>query len=624
MLPGLLAGQNSDTLLLKGVTVSAAYFQHREGQKNIQMDSVTLQMQEQTALSGLLAAHSPVFIKTYGQGGLATSSFRGTSAAHTQVLWNGISINSPMLGQVDFSLIPVVFSDRVTLNFGSAAISESSGSLGGSIQLNNDIPQIKKNKTALALYGGSFNTFSGHLKTMFSGKKVTFRTRYAGTFSDNDYPYKDISVSRTHPPEKRRKKAAWWHHNLLQEFFLPVKSSGMLSARIWWQQAYREIAPPLGVTRKGDENQLLTSLKIVADYSDTFSGWFLKGLFGYVYDDHHYKNTTAFIDSRNYSGRFTSRWQLKKQLTDKLYYNAGVRFSHIRVLSNNYTVNPVQRRWDVQQSCSYQFHKRLSGHLFLKKSFITDYDIPIIPMVGLEYQILRQHKLFLKASISKNYHAPTLNDLYWNPGGNPNLQPEQGLIYELGIKESVQFKNNSSLNFELTGFYGDIKQWIFWMPDEINSYWTPQNLKEVTTQGLETTLKWEMPVPHGILRLKPQFYWTRTTNQKPISIGDGSVGKQLIYVPEFTASVLAHVLHKKSSAQLVWNYTGKRFTSTDNSSWMPAYQLLDLRLSRKVVHQKYQGTYGVMINNVLNTDYQVIAWYPMPGRAVQIFVKWKK
>jgi iron complex outermembrane receptor protein len=162
------------------------------------------------------------------------------------------------------------------------------------------------------------------------------------------------------------------------------------------------------------------------------------------------------------------------------------------------------------------------------------------------------------------------------------------------------------------------------MPDEINSYWTPQNLKEVTTQGLETTLKWEMPVPHGILRLKPQFYWTRTTNQKPISIGDGSVGKQLIYVPEFTASVLAHVLHKKSSAQLVWNYTGKRFTSTDNSSWMPAYQLLDLRLSRKVVHQKYQGTYGVMINNVLNTDYQVIAWYPMPGRAVQIFVKWKK
>ena len=80
------------------------------------LDTLVLQSKSTSSLSDLLIQHSPVFIKTYGPGGTSTASFRGTTASHTLVLWNGFQLNAPSLGQVDFSTIPVILADDVSLN----------------------------------------------------------------------------------------------------------------------------------------------------------------------------------------------------------------------------------------------------------------------------------------------------------------------------------------------------------------------------------------------------------------------------------------------------------------------------------------------------------------------------
>lgn len=41
-----------------------------------------------------------------------------------------------------------------------------------------------------------------------------------------------------------------------------------------------------------------------------------------------------------------------------------------------------------------------------------------------------------KASITRNYRFPTLNDLYFLPGGNPALNNESGFTYETGLSFS--------------------------------------------------------------------------------------------------------------------------------------------------------------------------------------------
>ena len=47
-------------------------------------------------------------LDVYKRQTLSTVAFRGTSPSHTQVTWNGMRINNPMLGMTDFSTIRCV------------------------------------------------------------------------------------------------------------------------------------------------------------------------------------------------------------------------------------------------------------------------------------------------------------------------------------------------------------------------------------------------------------------------------------------------------------------------------------------------------------------------------------
>ena len=142
------------------------------------IDSVQIAESTNGSLADLLTKHTPVFIKTYGQGSLATVSFRGTAASHTQVEWNGININNPMLGQVDFSLIPVWFVDKTELFHGGSSLSEGSGALGGSISIGSQ-PRWGEKFYGSVLQGiGSFGTYQTFVSAVGGGKRVHVRARY--------------------------------------------------------------------------------------------------------------------------------------------------------------------------------------------------------------------------------------------------------------------------------------------------------------------------------------------------------------------------------------------------------------------------------------------------------------
>ena len=76
------------------------------GVQQTKLDTAVLHQNIALSMSEILTQHSTLFIKSYGRATEATAEFRGTSPSHTQVLWNGMKINSPMLGTVDFSTIP--------------------------------------------------------------------------------------------------------------------------------------------------------------------------------------------------------------------------------------------------------------------------------------------------------------------------------------------------------------------------------------------------------------------------------------------------------------------------------------------------------------------------------------
>ena len=105
------------------------------GVERTTFDSVTLKENIALSIADVLTFNSPLFVKQYGRATLSTVSFRGTGPSHTQVTWNGMRINNPMLGMTDFSMIPSYFIDDASLLHGTSSVNEAGGALGGVVKL---------------------------------------------------------------------------------------------------------------------------------------------------------------------------------------------------------------------------------------------------------------------------------------------------------------------------------------------------------------------------------------------------------------------------------------------------------------------------------------------------------
>ena len=119
---GLFAQEPSKHYNIKEVTAWAPRPMKEIGVQKTQFDSVALKENIALSMADVLTFNSSIFVKSYGRATLSTVAFRGTSASHTQVTWNGMRINNPMLGMTDFSTIPAYFIDKASLLHGLSLI----------------------------------------------------------------------------------------------------------------------------------------------------------------------------------------------------------------------------------------------------------------------------------------------------------------------------------------------------------------------------------------------------------------------------------------------------------------------------------------------------------------------
>src|SRR5690554_3664885 len=100
-----------------------------------------------SSLTDVLRYNSAVYFKENGNGMVSSPSFRGTNAAQTAVIWNGININSIFTGQTDFNTISPLSYDEITIRSGGGGVQYGSGAVGGSIHLNNDFSFTAKDRS---------------------------------------------------------------------------------------------------------------------------------------------------------------------------------------------------------------------------------------------------------------------------------------------------------------------------------------------------------------------------------------------------------------------------------------------------------------------------------------------
>ncbi len=260
LLPVAAAAQRSANL--REVVVTAKRPMKEIGVQKTTFDSLALKENIALSMADILTYNSSVFVKSYGRATLSTVAFRGTSPSHTQVTWNGMRINNPMLGMTDFSTIPSYFIDQASLLHGTSSVNETGGGLGGLVRLATS-PVVPEGIGLQYVQGvGSFSTFDEFARFTYGSDHWHVSTRAVYSSSPNDYKYvnhdkkiniydDDHNIIGRYSPTERNRSGAFRDLHILQEVYYNTLKGDRFGLNAWYIDSDREL--PLLTTDYGDE-----------------------------------------------------------------------------------------------------------------------------------------------------------------------------------------------------------------------------------------------------------------------------------------------------------------------------------------------------------------------------------
>ena len=108
------------------------------------------------------------------------------------------------------------------------------------------------------------------------------------------------------------------------------------------------------------------------------------------------------------------------------------------------------------------------------------------------------------------------------------------------------------------------------------------------------------------------YSYTRAAYTEENSSNDGN---QLIYVPVNMGNASIRTGYRNSYAGISAIFTGKRFTTVDNDRFLPGYTVTNIFIGYKASAGSNSFDLSIKAENIFNEGYEIIAYYPMPGRS---------
>ena len=634
-----------DTIKLESVLISGKRIVKNFNETRSEIDSISLVKSSTVRLSELISQNSPIYIKEYGRGAMATASFRGTAPSHTKVSWNGLDLNSPMLGMVDFSLIPVYFTDEVKLLHGASSLSESSGALGGTILLENT-PNWNNILSGKLLSGfGSYRTFDEYLQINAGSRKIQSKSSFFYNCSANDFSFTNklnasinpVSGDYFYPSEKNR-NAGYKNYGFLQEFYLQISSNQTFSLKTWLQHNNRSI--PTLLTNESDPSsninrQTENALRSVAEWRRFGVLSRLTAMSAINLQNSVYKLENSVsgapnqvvTDANATTLSFTNKLGFRYQFSRYITVIAGIEANFYQVVSENripsLQINGYYKN-RIENSVFAELETKLSPNwdalLLFREELISLNHQALLPLFRISYQPNQDTPLKITASVAANSHPPTLNDLYYIPGGNPDLKAENSLQSELGVVDEFHFEK-SHLHAGISIFHSAVKNWIIWLPT-FQGYWEPTNIDKVGSAGIEANVGWNGVYRSVRFDLKGNYALTSTEN---LTEKSPAYGKQIPYIPKHSANLNIHLGWTRLTFDWMWNYYSKRYTTTANneetmSDYLYPYFMNNLQIGIVFPFGTNKLTAECKVMNVFNENYRTVLQRPMPGRNYQFIL----
>ena len=618
-----------DTVWLPPLEVEAFRMeQFARSARLMQLDSTSLRMVQGATLAQALARLSHLNVRSYGVGGLSTISTRGTGSNHTQVVWEGINLQSPMSGVLDINQMPLSAFNEVAIQTGANSAMYGSGAMGGTIQLSSGGTM---ERISVSQQLGSFAQW--YQDASFAQKIGDATVRVTGSWreAENDFRFYNRFRSRLENRSNARTENVG---STVSVEYNPTKRQ-TIYAKYWWQRNDADIPGNMSV-RNSQSRQYDSFHRAVLRYSGKLgNGAVFSYKTGVVTHDLSF-NDGVGLNADHFERSLIFEPRLTVDLWDNLRIEQGMNMtlesseSITKTPSSEIRYNTERNRSAIYTSLLW--HTEHTDFNLSAREELNDQEwSPFLPSIGLVYHGIYNFKM--KSKVSRSYRIPNLNDLYWQgqgANGNPNLKPERGWSYEAGLAYEY-VKLARMIQSELTVYYITIHDWIVWkqktrsddVPGEIGN-WAPQNLQQLWSAGIEYSLDGTRQFSgNSTIRGRLVYQYNKAWIDNPFKSSDQK--RVAPYSPTHQGSLMMNYAFKNWSSSAIQTFVGSQYIDESNIAFqaLPAYYLLDLVQSYKV---SWSGgsemSFALMLNNVLNQSYEVRNAYPMPGSNWMVSIKY--
>ncbi|UTW03874.1 TonB-dependent receptor [Amphritea atlantica] len=524
------------------------------------------------------------FTSSGARGQAAALYTRGTESDHTLILLNGIRIGTPTAAGTRLELIPVDQIEKIEFVRGPRSALYGSDAIGGIIQIfTKDAKKQPLGSVAITLGDQGTQKISGSYSQPYSDSGSI-----SVAISTDHHDGIDVKDDAEFDKDGYRNLSA----NIAVDQQLTDRIDLNLQASKW--QGNSEFDTTWGGNESDFENELYSAR--ISYSGDRFDSALSTA---YVKDDNlTYGNG---INRQNGSRYVTERTQVN--WLNSVYINnssisAGLDYldDNLSESSTSYTVNSRETKAAfvglLHDGENYQ--AELSGRFTDDEQFgeNTTYS------AGYAYQFEP-----VKVAISHGtaFKAPTFDDLYYPLSfgyqGNPDLKPEESETTELSIS------GNGSSTWEISLYKTDIRNLI-----SINDSWTTvENTDKAEIEGVDASYK----ISYG--------NWNHTLAYQYVNAKDAATGKKLRFRPQDTVKWQINYAANQWSAgsEIIWE--GKRYTTADNSSSLPAFAVVNLFTTYQITQE---WTLGSRIENLFDKEYQTNPGYNTQDRLLAVSARY--
>lgn len=582
------------------------------------VDARVIERENPQNLAEVMDGVQGVFIKDYGGiGGIKTVSLRGSSSEQVLVLMDGQRLNNPQNGQVDFSTISVEGIERIEVVRGGNSAIYGADAVGGVINI---ITKKGVGKTGIEanVSGaiGSFQTRTGEGSFQYNLPRSLVNVSYRYLTSKGDFEYTDEGKTLTKQNNDVMAHEVFARQRM--EFGNPHNPSNLNTTYIYH---YSERGSPgtselpyYSARTSALTHQLTGTLSMpLARKVDH-----LKIQANAQFGRSTYDNTELLVPthSRNDTRTAGGEAQINTVLSTllSLTYGAGGRYEEME--GNSFQIQPSRTTTYAFLQSESSFHPALPQVASIslipavRLDRFSDFGVHISPKVG---SVLNMDEYWLNTSLKGNvglsFRAPTFNDMYWPADayteGNPDLQPEHGWDYDVGVRFRLPTLNHISV--DLTWFENRMSDLIVWQSDP-NAIWRPHNLAKTRLKGTETSLSLEPIRNH--LSLNVNYTFLLSENKS----GDSNDGNVLPYRPKNVFNLGATCSWQKLDVSYQFTYTGLRYVNAANAGYLNAYTTSSVTAAWTPTINGVKSNFTFQVNNLLDERYEVIQYQPMPGR----------